>query len=319
MLSTITAPKIYNDFERNLPGFEEKHSLRNKILYQIHEIDLGLNRSIYASVQKFFYTWIHRFLQFPEEQVVVWHLCYIFLMSLLCLPWFRTELIPSGKDQAEKMGNFYMWGLLFDGDQWIPLADTWLFSIFTLTFDIGVFILFFIWKSTSLHLLVCKGVERKSTSLVCDRIWFQLLLVVYWLWRLMGVSDLATFYGGVWPTLVMNLLIWWLIFVAVVTVFGKNGILVALMSRSKGQDSQPLGMNLEICPACHDGSADEPENIYFGSVSQNNVDEREQLHHIDITTQEAESQFLLSDGGNSDSSTSSASRKPVRRATSKKD
>lgn len=316
MLTTMIVPKIYNDYERCQSSYEEKHNLRNKILFRIHEIDLGLYRSIYSGAQKFIYTWIHRFLQFPEEQAAVWNVCFITLISLLCLPWFRAEFIPSGKDDLERMGLFYLWGLLFEADQWIPMADTWLYAIFTLTFDVGVFILFFVWKSTSLHLLVCKGVEKRSNQLLCDRSWFQLLVLLYWAWRLSKISDLATFYGGIWPTLVLNLLVWWLFFVAVVIIFGRSGIVANVTSRSKGSDSQPLGLSLDICPACHD-SSDEPENHVFNNASQINISEGEE--HDSITPPETETRFLLADAEGSDSSTSSTLRRSLRRNVSKKD
>lgn len=336
----MIVPKIYTDYEKNQPGFEEKRNLRNKILYQIHEIDLGLNRSIYASIQKIVYTWIHRFLQFPEEQPGVWYMCFACLIALFSLPWFKAELIPSGKDQYESMGYFYLWGLLFHDDQWVPLADTWMYAIFNLTFDVGLFILFFVWKSTSVHLLYCRGIEKTSShmSLICDRLWFQSLVMVYWLWRLIGVSDLATFYGGIWPTLIFNLLVWWLFGVAGVIVFGKNGIMAVAISRNK-QQSEPLGISLEICPACHDSSADTDEQLVTANrlfvhhqastAAQQQVQQSEeeqaqflqqQIENSIVIPQEEESRrFLFDNESGSDSSSTSNSRRAVRRNASKND
>lgn len=318
MLTTLIVPKIYNDYERHQTGFIEKRNLRNKILYQIHEIDLGLNRSIYASVQKQLYTWIHRFLQFPEEQPEVWYLCYIFLLGLLTLPWFRAELIPSGKNQGQSDGNFYLWGLLFENNQWIPLADTWMYAIFSLTFNCGIFILFFVWKSTSVHLLYCKGMEKtERVSLLCDRIWFQLLVLIYWMWRMKEVSDLATFYGGVWPTLISNLMFWWLIIVALLIIFGKNGIVAMIMSRNRNLDAEPVGISLEICPACYDSNTDVEPVDQFVNVLANHQESEER--HIDITPQNEESRHLLVDEEGISSDSSDNTRIALRRKTSKKD
>lgn len=323
MLTTMIAPKIYNDYERQQSGFTEKHNLRNKILYQVHQIDLGLNYSIYSGFQKHMYTWIHRFLQFPEEQPQVWNLCFLFLMSLFTLPWFRAEFIPSGKDQSQSMGLFYLWGLLFEKDQWIPMADTWLYAIFSLTFNVAVFILFFVWKSTSVHLLYCKGTEKDGkTSLLCDRIWFQSLVLVYWMWRMREVSDLATFYGGVWPTLILNLMFWWLIIVVCLIIFGKNGISTAIMSRRrKHQDLQPVGVGLEICPACYDASTDEQTTNQLFANTTESIQQDDAATHITILPLEEESRRLLMDEEaiSSDNSSSGNGKKSLRRKVSKKD
>jgi hypothetical protein len=129
------------------------------------------------------------------------------------------------------------------------------------------------------------------------------------------------------------LLVWWLIAVAGVIVLGKNGIMAVAMSRNK-QEAEPLGITLEICPACHDSSADADDQLTAtanrcfvnnaASTQQNGRDEEEQQEHqIDIMPQEEESRRLLFDesGGSSDSSssTSNSNRRPFRRNASKKD
>lgn len=320
MVTTMIVPKIYNDYERHQSGFIETHNLRNKILYQIHEIDLGSYPSIYTGIQKHAYVWIHRFLQFPEEQPKVWYLCSLYLMGLFTLPWFRAVFIPSGKDQNESTGLFYLWGLLFADDQWIPIADTWLYAIFSLTFNVAVFILFFVWKSTSVHLLYCKGVEKTGkTSLVCDRLWFQLLVLVYWMWRTKEVAELATFYGGIWPTLILNMMFWWLMTVALLIVFGKNGVATVIMSRHKHQELQPVGIGLEICPACYDG-ADINESSATQFVNEAIDCQDDIQHQLTVLPLEEESRRLLLDEEAISSDTSSGNNTTsLRRKASKKD
>ncbi|KAF1802973.1 Metallo-dependent phosphatase-like protein [Mucor lusitanicus] len=311
MLITITVPKIYNDYEKSHQR-DARHNLRNKTLLSIHEINVGINRGIYAGIQKHIFVWVHRILQFPEEQPYVWALCFICLLGLLTLPWFRAAFIPSGKDEGEKMGFFYLWGLLFEKHQWVPL-DTWLYAIFQLTFNVGIFILYFIWKSTSAYQLTCKGSgqQHPPSRLVCDRVWFQALVLVYWVWRVQGLWDLATFYGGVYPTLVFNLLVWWLIGVAVVLVMGKNGLYESIKNRH--QTSEPVGVALEICPSCVDAVGgvvpddEEPIRDHF-FVSTAGQDE-EQVQQ--------ETRGLLFDGDGSSSDSSNSSR--VIRRNNKRD
>lgn len=317
MLITITVPRIYNDYEKN-QQVDTRHNLRNKILLLIHEIEVGINRGIYADIQKHFYVWMHRILQFPEQQPYVWSLCFICLLSLMTLPWFRAEFIPSGKEQNEGMGFFYLWGLLFEKHQWIPV-DTWMYAIFQLTFKVGIFILFFIWKSTSAYQLRCKGTGQQHTTLVCDRVWLQVLVLIYWVWQVQGLSDLATFYGGVYPTLVFNILIWWLIAVLAVILIGKNGFYESIKNYHKKQQSELVGIPLEICPSCIDAVGGEPiidnNSHFFGSTAG----EDEEQHS---SIQQEESRGLLFDGDGSDSSSSSASnstRAFRRNASNKRD
>ncbi|KAI8640131.1 hypothetical protein BD408DRAFT_420353 [Parasitella parasitica] len=259
--------------------------------------------------------WIHRILQFPEEQPYVWSLCFICLLSLLTLPWFRAEFIPSGKDKNEGIGWFYLWGLLFGQHQWIPL-DTWMFAIFQLTFNVGIFILYFIWKSSSAFQLKCKGTGQAPSQLVCDRIWFQVLVLIYWVWRFQGLSDLAAFYGGVYPTLVLNLLIWWLIGVVAVVLIGKNGLYNSIKNYHKQQQAEPVGVPLEICPSCIDavGGGEDPTDSFF--VTTAGQDEEQHTN----TQEESRGILFDADGSDSSSSTFNSTNRAFRRnATNKKD
>ncbi|RCI03842.1 Transmembrane protein 62 [Rhizopus stolonifer] len=252
MLITLVVPKLFHDYEASC-GQDERNNLRNTILLHVHDIDNGLNLSLYAGIQKHIYIWTHRFLQFPEEQPYVWYLCFVCLICLFVLPWFKAELIPSGKEQ----GSFYLWGLLLEpGNQWIPLADTWLYAIFHVTFTVAVFILYFIWKSTDAYKLHCQGNPNQvSQPLVCNTLWFQVGMLIYWLWRMKGLFDLATWYGGIWPTMVFNVLVWWLLAVLGVMVMGKHGIMAYWSSRRQ-LGSEPIGITLAICPTCRNAAGE---------------------------------------------------------------
>lgn len=325
MLITLVVPKIFNDYERYQA--DEHNNLRNKILLHIHEIDLGVNRGIYVSIQKHIYTWTHRFLQFPEEQPYVWYMCFFFLLSLFTLPWFRAEFIPSGKDQEERMGYFYLWGLLFE-QQWVPMADTWLYAIFQLTFNVGLFVLFFIWKSTNIHELRCKGVTAPQdtvSSHLYNRLYFQVLILVYWLWRAKGLSELATLYGGVWHTLILNLLVWWLIAVAVVIVIGKQGVITAIQTKKRAQ-MEPLGGGLVICAGCRNATS-ESMNTDLASINAGGGEDSQILVSDPAvaslsTNIPEESRGLLfddSEASSNDSSSAESPRKAFRRNAMKKD
>ncbi|CAO3665487.1 unnamed protein product [Rhizopus stolonifer] len=246
MIVALLVPKIYSDYEKN--SFDNQmESLQNRLLLYVHEIDCGIYQSIYASIQKEVYIWAHRFLQFPQVQPRTWYTCFVFLLALFNLPWFYAEFIPSGKDQG--MGYFYLWGLYFKDNQWIP-SDTWLFAIFELTFTVGAFILYFVWKSSDPYLFQCKGLheDQKPKEFLYNRLWIQLLVVVYLFWRASGLVELARWYGGIWPTLVFNLLTWWLIAVVIIMSYGKDGIIHLIFSRNHG--AEIIGPHLEICQTC---------------------------------------------------------------------
>ncbi|KAI7903330.1 Metallo-dependent phosphatase-like protein, partial [Cokeromyces recurvatus] len=270
MLLTLIIPKLLNDYERHRNNFIEKNNLRNRLLLQIHKID----SSNYCSIRKFILIWMHRFLNFPEDQPYVWTLCFMFLTSLLILPWFKAEFIPSGQTEAESMGYFYLWGLLFEGQQWVPL-DTWLFAIFQITFSVAVFILLFIWKSTNASLLQCKG--NTMTTLLCDRVWFQILVLLYWFWRFEGLTDLAKFYGGIWPTLILNQLVWWLFIVAFLIIFDKTD----LISKRKDRDES---ITLDICTSCDNASANN-QHEFFVDNSLDNKNNEEQQDEVEESRQ----------------------------------
>jgi hypothetical protein len=157
-------------------------------------------------------------MQLPSVQPSVWFGTFGFLLALLTLPWFRAEFIPSGETPAERFGTFYMYGMVF-GQEWVPLADTWMYAAEQVCLDVGVFFAVFLVHAIPSELLVCSHVKltlpgdpllRRS---VVQSPWFRGVEIVYWLWRISELMALASFYGGIWPALVQNILVLWLLFV----------------------------------------------------------------------------------------------------------
>lgn len=299
LLTFLLVPKIYNDYERHQPGYEEKNNLRNRLLLGVHDVDLGNNLSIYASVQKYIFIWTQRFLQFPESQPKTWYVCFLFLLGLLVLPWFRAEFIPSGKDQTESMGYFYLWGLLFERNQWVSV-DTWIYVIFQLTFSVGFFILILVWKSTPAELMHCKGIDKAHKAHLCDWLLFQVLVLVFWGWRFLDLCELGTFYGGYYPTVIFNLLTWWLLFVGAIKV--SDAIMAFMIWKARQGGANPLATSssfLDICGACRQ-AMDEPNDTSNYRTSEERI-------------------IIQEDSTGSDSSSSDSHRRAFRRVASKKD
>ncbi|KAF7720944.1 Transmembrane protein 62 [Apophysomyces ossiformis] len=218
----------------------------SQILLKIHAIDNGdLMGGPYQGFYRQYLVWSLRFLQLPEDQPVVWYGTLGIMLSLMSLPWFRAEFIPSGTTESERFGVLYMWGLRFAND-WIPLADTWVFAFFKIVFDVGVFYLLFAWRVVDTSDLHCRNSEKAKRHVrqLHEHKWFKCLEVLYWLWRASELVSLASCYGGLWPTLIFNLLSVWLLFVAVMLVGGKQGLL------SNRQRQQRIGISLEGCPDC---------------------------------------------------------------------
>ncbi|RCH95862.1 hypothetical protein CU097_010137 [Rhizopus azygosporus] len=60
-------------------------------------------------------------------------------------PWFRAEFIPSAEHPRDRYGTFYMWGMSF-GQEWVPIADTWMFAAEQIFFDVFVFFILLVWQ-----------------------------------------------------------------------------------------------------------------------------------------------------------------------------
>lgn len=148
------------------------------------------------------HTFLNGFVQFPEEQPVCWVASILFLLALVTLPWFQAEFIPSGDSKDARFGTFYLWGLKF-GDEWVPIADTWMFAAGEVWLDVAAFIILFAYQTRG----------RREAA------WFKGLQALYWLWRASELVALASFYGGR-RTLVCNMLSMWIVFCGVMQVRG---------------------------------------------------------------------------------------------------
>lgn len=210
-------------------------------------------------------TWSYRFLQLPQDQPIVWHLTFVYILALLTLPWFRANFIPSADTNAERYGIFYMWGMVFGGE-WVPIADTWMFAAEQMTLDVFGFFFLVTWRGTDANDLLCRGASAvhnqryasdaklaasptaakvKHRRQLNEKAWFKGMEVVYWLWRSSELVALASFYGGVWPTLVLNINVYWMLFSGYTLAWGKNGV----MCKRRKQKNRLLVM-VEGCVAC---------------------------------------------------------------------
>ncbi|KAF1796840.1 Metallo-dependent phosphatase-like protein [Mucor lusitanicus] len=238
----------------------------NRLLLRIHTIDQIAAKTPYLKLQKSILTWSYRFLQLPQDQPIVWHLTFVYILALLTLPWFRANFIPSADTNAERYGIFYMWGMVFGGE-WVPIADTWMFAAEQVTFDVFGFFFLVTWRGTDANDLLCRGasafhnsqrypsdakssatpaaVKVKHRRQLNEMAWFKGMEVVYWLWRSSELVALASFYGGIWPTLVLNINVYWMLFSGYTLAWGKNGV----MCKRRKQKNRLLVM-VEGCVAC---------------------------------------------------------------------
>lgn len=220
MLFVLLISRIYHD-----------QSTSRRLLARIHLLDQqGPSMSRYQILKRQILVWALQCLQLPFSQPSVWYGSFIFILSLITLPWFRAEFIPSGETPNERFGTFYMFGMVF-GDEWVPIADTWMFAAEIVVLNVFVFFLLFLLHSIPSKLFTCNGLKSINStsseinyhhryhnhqkSLIIDSAWFKGIELLYWLWRVSEVVALASFYGGVWPTLIQNVLVFWLLFVGV--------------------------------------------------------------------------------------------------------
>jgi hypothetical protein len=115
---------------------------------------------------------------------------------------------------VDRFGTFYLYGMVF-GQEWVPIADTWMYAAEQVCLDVGVFFVLFVAHSIPLQVTRCSGNQAAAPRSFIESPWFKGVEVVYWLWRVSELVALASFYGGVWPTLVQNILVLWMLFVGV--------------------------------------------------------------------------------------------------------
>ncbi|KAI9494599.1 hypothetical protein BDB00DRAFT_295993 [Zychaea mexicana] len=266
MLLVLVLPKFYDDengmISRRL--LERIHRLEHEQLeeddQQQHEQQRrGRITRRKSNLRRQVYIWTLRFLQLPHDQPSCWFASMLFILSLITLPWFRAEFIPSAPPD-ERFGTFYLWGLKF-ADEWIPIADTWMFAAEQVWLNIVVFVILFAWRSVdnlasspsstsspSVHATAVNDVEDVASTLSLQKQsqrrqrqqqkqqrfstsrrqlheypWFKGLEVVYWLWRVSELMALAAFYGGA-SALMYNILVVWLSFVGYNLAWGKGGM-----------------------------------------------------------------------------------------------
>jgi hypothetical protein len=239
MLCFLLVPRFY--MQR-----QDAKDILERLLLRIHTIDQITHKTRYARLKKQILIWSFRLLQLPQDQPVVWHATLFYILSLLCLPWFRADFIPSGETPQERYGTFYIWGIVF-GQEWVPIADTWMFAAEQIVLDVLVFLFLVTWRGTDAGDLKCRRFESDHRRQLNERAWFKGLEVMYWLWRISEIIALSSFYGGIWPTLVLNTLTFWMLFVGGTLGWGKNGVFTP--KKKKRTRLMPL---VPGCTACQE-------------------------------------------------------------------
>ncbi|KAG2174354.1 hypothetical protein INT43_004377 [Umbelopsis isabellina] len=218
ILAILLIPKIYSDFT---PPGTERQCARRPILQRIHHLS-NEPKTLANRIRYHVWLWTLRCIDLPRNSPIIWTGTLTYTLMLISLPWFKGEFIPVAQNSEDRYGLFYLSGIRLSGE-WIPLADTWMFALFELTFGLAAFVLVWIWRATDSADLRCSGTSRIRT--LNERAWFKALVVIMWLWRMSEVLALGSFYGGFWPTLVQNIIIWWLLFAGICIASGKDGIL----------------------------------------------------------------------------------------------
>jgi hypothetical protein len=245
MLCFLLVPRFY--MQR-----QDAKDILERLLLRIHTIDQITHKTRYARLKKQILIWSFRLLQLPQDQPVVWHATLFYILSLLCLPWFRADFIPSGETSQERYGTFYIWGIVF-GKEWVPIADTWMFAAEQIVLDVLVFLFLVTWRGTDAGDLKCRRFESDHRRQLNERAWFKGLEVMYWLWRISEIIALSSFYGGIWPTLVLNTLTFWMLFVGGTLGWGKNGVFTP--KKKKRTRLMPL---VPGCTACQEDMYTKP-------------------------------------------------------------
>ncbi|KAI9266706.1 hypothetical protein BDA99DRAFT_30697 [Phascolomyces articulosus] len=261
MLLVLVLPKFYNEeyetmrqqlserihrLEQEQQEYEQEPSLLSSsssssfMRHRLRGRGGHLLRRRRSKLRRQVYIWTLRFIEFPHDQPGCWLASVLFILALITLPWFRAEFIPSAPPN-ERYGTFYLWGLKF-ANEWVPIADTWMFAAEQVWLNVVVFVILFAWRSVDN--LNSPFVVQSSLSSTSERRlqqhqkhqqwrtpshqlheypWFKGLEIVYWLWRVSELMALAAFYGGA-SALVYNILVVWISFVGYNLAWGKGGL-----------------------------------------------------------------------------------------------
>ncbi|KAI8096210.1 uncharacterized protein BX664DRAFT_54763 [Halteromyces radiatus] len=266
-------PKTYTDFIviRQQQQQNSNHQIvtpSTQILLWLHALDVDPYAGPYQCIHQQSLAWLLRFFQFPLVMPYVFYTTLLFVLSFLCFPWFQADFIPS----SNGYGTFYLWGIVFDGE-WLPLGDTWMFATFHLCFDVGVFLILFAWRVTDVEDLHCSSTSEKHRQQWNQTLWFKVMEVLYWLWRMRSVMALGSFYGGLWPTLMMNLLVLWMLFVAGVLIWGKDGWI-------HKKNKTRIQMVLDGCDSCLDRSGPTRLDVNYEQQQQQ---EQQQVDSFNVS------------------------------------
>lgn len=256
ILAILLIPKLYSDYT---PIGGQKKSARDPILRRIHALSRE-HHTLANRTRYHVWLWTLRCIDLPRNMPITWTGTLIYTLMLISLPWFKGEFIPVAQNPEDRYGLFYLFGIRLSRE-WVPLADTWMFALFEILFGLAAFVLIWIWRATDSADLRCSGTNRIRT--LNERAWFKALIVIMWLWRVSEVLALGSFYGGIWPTLVQNSIIWWLLFAGVSIAGGKGG----LFSRRpvKERSSAIWGR----CNICNSGSGTNEEDEVRQSLLDN--------------------------------------------------
>jgi hypothetical protein len=257
ILAILLVPKLYSDYTPI--GAPRNTAARDPILKRIHTLSKE-PRTLANRIRYHVWLWTLRCIDLPRNMPIVWAGTLIYTLMLISLPWFKGEFIPVAQKPEDRYGLFYLFGIRLS-DEWVPLADTWMFALFEILFGLAAFVVVWIWRATDSADLHCSGTSRIRT--LNERAWFKALVVIMWLWRASEVLALGSFYGGVWPTLIQNSIIWWLLFAGMAIASGKDGIFVR--RSAKERNSSIWGR----CIVCHKSTAGQEEEDTRRSLLDN--------------------------------------------------
>ncbi|KAI9483663.1 MAG: hypothetical protein EXX96DRAFT_151121 [Benjaminiella poitrasii] len=157
--------------------------------------------------------------------------------------------------------------------------------------------------------------QQQQRRQVNEKAWFKGLEAIYWLWRSSELVALASFYGGIWPTLVQNINVYWMFFAGYTLGWGKNGVFATTKNRLH---KKKFLIVVEGCAACQQQQLYTIEKMANENKGLNDQedgaqDEKQDMalvdDHVTTLTQEEEQQksgFIDSISASSSSSSCSS-------------
>ncbi|KAH7044364.1 Metallo-dependent phosphatase-like protein [Linnemannia elongata] len=237
---------------------------------------------------------ILRFVHFSTQPILFYSIL-LFTLMLVTMPHFWGNFVPAAGEQGQ--GYFYLQGIYLphaNGGTWIPMADTWMSTIWTVVYDLVIFLYYLTLCATPSGYLYSPSNAHRLRPY--HRTWYiRCLIFGIWVFRCCSVLMTAELYG---PSVVWTGIgTWWLVIV---------GWLMFMVGWSRSRIERDILLRRE------DEELEEMEEN-GGDVGQGGIAATKMARELSSSVEEDEEEALLRDDSSTTGSEEGAGGRKGRR------